>query len=245
MYYQNSTNNPHLLYNIYEDSAHSKIVSSTTYGGIPLRKKVILPSGSTTQELTFPVYVKINSGQSVTAGEYIADFASTSAILNWISSSECSTRTPKDWQGAKINDFTIKATVVNSCKIEVPANIDFGEKSITDTNLTGNTNINVTCSKDHPYHIGLTTKNINNKEGRGSMRQASGSDTIEYVLRKERGSRGERWGDSGNTAKAQGSRQFTGTGTQQSHPVYATIANIPSNVSAGEYQDTVTVNVYY
>lgn len=234
-----------LNYNIYTDSQHTKIAFTTAFGSIDqeriLYTTVPFIAGQQSGNNKIYAYVKISPDQTPQAGEYIGDFTQNSSSIVY-QPVNCRDRNYRA-DSTKINNFTIKAKVINSCKIDVPANIDFGEKSVKDQNLIGQTNINVTCSKDHPYQIGLTSKYGDNK-GRGKMQHITGSDTIDYSLRHSSSS-SDLWGDSGNTAQTQGSHQFIGTGTQQGHAVYATISNIQPNVSAGEYRDTVTVNVYY
>lgn len=234
-----------LAYNIYTDPQYTQIAFTNAFlgGSIPeriLHTTVPFVAESLSGSGKIYAYVKIPQ-QTAAAAEYTGNFSQNSSSII-ISKTDCRKMRVSDT--TKINNFSIKATVINSCKIEVPANINFGEKSIKDRSLLGQTSINVTCSKDHPYYIGLTSK-YGNAQGRGKMKHQTGSDTIDYSLRRSSSFTGQLWGDSGNTAQTQGSVQFTGTGTRQSHPVYATISNIPPNVSAGEYQDTVTVNVYY
>lgn len=231
-----------LAYNIYTDAAGRHIVFSATYRADPSRipyTTVTIPQWRSSANGKINLYVKVPVGQNVAAGTYTADFTQNSTTV-YVRDSDCRGSTGK---GENSLPFTLKADVVKYCKIDKPNNIDFGEKSVKDQNLIGQTNINVTCSKDHPYQIGLTSKYGDNK-GSGKMKHITGSDTIDYSLRQSSSS-SDLWGDSGNTAQTQGSRQFIGTGTQQGHAVYATISNIQPNVSAGEYRDTVTVKVYY
>lgn len=233
-----------LDYNIYTDPQHTHIAFTRSRGNVTdnniLHTAITFADRQQSGSGKIYAYVKIPV-QTAAAAEYIGDFTQNSSAVI----SRTHNCRDKNYGGDinGVNDFIIKAKVINSCKIDVPANIDFGEKSVKDQNLIGQTNINVTCSKDHPYQIGLTSKYGDNK-GRGKMKHITGSDTIDYSLRQSSSS-SDLWGDSGNTAQTQGSRQFIGTGTQQGHAVYATISNIQPNVSAGEYRDTVTVNVYY
>lgn len=247
VYPRHANNGSNLLaYNIFTDPQHNKIAFTNAYLAGSDRDRILyttvqLTAGQREGSGKIYAYVKIDD-QAAAPAEYIADFSNNSSGVVASSNADC--RTARRSDTTKINNFMIKAKVIKSCKIDVPSNIDFGEKSVKDQNLIGQTNINVTCSKDHPYQIGLTSKYGDNK-GSGKMKHITGSDTIDYSLRHSSSFTGLLWGDSGNTAQTQGSRQFIGTGTQQGHTVYATISNIQPNVSAGEYRDTVTVNVYY
>lgn len=192
-------------------------------------------------------YVKIEPGQNVpaSADPYTANFSHGSVAVKVGEIGDC--RKDRGGWSSDLKDiggFAMQVTVINSCKIEAPDNIDFGDQSIRSKNMIGRTAVRVNCPKDTPYTVGLSSK-YGDKTGNGKMKHKNGTALIPYALRASASQNGEYWGDSGNVDQPRGSRKFIGTGTQEVHPVYATIADIPADTPAGDYEDTVTVNVYY
>ena len=139
--------------------------------------------------------------------------------------------------------FQVLITVAKACSVVAGAGskIDFGTVDSSDTNLSGSSNISVTCSKTTPYNIGLLPSN-NSTTGAGVMSPASGSDTVSYQLRSVSAT-GSVWGSTATSTAVGNGVAGTGTGAAQTIPVYATVAS--ANVTPGTYSDTVTVQVNY
>lgn len=241
-----------LAYNIYTDPAYTHIAYSNTYlsGSAPER---ILYTPVTVQAMTnsaqgkMYAYVKVEPSQNLpsSVSPYTANLSNGSVALKVGKGGDCR-RDKIGWTTAlnKIGGFAMQATVVNSCTVEAPDNIDFGERSVSAKNMVGQTAVRVNCPKDTPYTIGLSSK-YGDKTGNGQMKHKNGNALIPYALRDSASQSGAYWGDSGNVEQTRGSRKFNGTGATAVHPVYATIADIPADTPSGDYEDTVTVNVYY
>ncbi len=140
--------------------------------------------------------------------------------------------------------FQVLITVAKACSVTAgsASNIDFGSVSSSATGLTANSNISVTCSKSTPYNIGLLPSN-NSTTGAGVMSPAvAGPDTVAYQLRSVSAT-GPVWGSTATPTAVGNGVAGTGTGTAQTIPVFATVAN--ANVTPGNYADTVTVQVNY
>jgi spore coat protein U-like protein len=139
--------------------------------------------------------------------------------------------------------FQVLITVAKACSVVAGpgSKIDFGTVDSSATNLSGNSNISVTCSKTTPYNIGLLPSN-NSTTGAGVMSPASGSDTVAYQLRSVSAT-GAVWGSTATSTAVGNGVAGTGTGAAQTIPVYATVAS--ANVTPGAYSDTVTVQVNY
>ncbi|WP_373755492.1 spore coat U domain-containing protein [Neisseria sp.] len=238
-----------LEYNIYTDPAYTHIVYSNTYlrGTEPNRilyTPVTVPANTNVATAKMYAYVKIAPNQSIPpAGIYENNISSGSIAVKIGKSGDCR-KDISGWNPSKIGGTIMQATVVSSCKIEAPDNIDFGEQSIRSKNMVGQTAVRVNCPKNTPYAIGLSSK-YGEKTGNGQMKHKSGTALIPYALRDSASQNGAHWGDSGNVEQPRGSRKFNGTSATAVHPVYATIADIPADTPAGDYEDTVTVNVYY
>ena len=69
------------------------------------------------------------------------------------------------------------------------------------------------------------------------------ADTVAYQLRSTAGMSGTIWGNTATSISVGNGVAGTGTGSDQNHTIYATLAS--ANAAAGNYQDTVTVTGNY
>lgn len=125
--------------------------------------------------------------------------------------------------------FQVKIEVVSTCAISA-TDIDFGQvnSGITATDKTGN--LNVTCTSQTPYSVGLSSS--------GKMTHTTDStSSIAYKLFKASSDIAE-WDNDNNLYSA------TGSGIVQTIPVVAKLSG-STNVRAGNYADTVTATVTY
>ncbi|WP_109292293.1 Csu type fimbrial protein [Acinetobacter baumannii] len=126
------------------------------------------------------------------------------------------------------SDFKVKLEVLSTCAINA-TDIDFGSvnSDVAPNDKTGT--LNVTCTNQTPYRVGLS--------GSGKMtHETDSSSTIAYQLFQNSGDK-EQW-DNNN--------QYTGIGSGdvQAISVFAKVSG-SSNVRAGKYSDTVTATVTY
>ncbi|NNH37000.1 spore coat protein U domain-containing protein [Acinetobacter sp. NIPH 2377] len=125
--------------------------------------------------------------------------------------------------------FQVKIEVVSTCAISA-TDIDFDQvnSGVTATDKTGN--LNVTCTSQTPYRVGLS--------GSGKMTNTADSNSsVAYQLFKASSDTAE-WNNDNNQYSA------TGSGTVQAIPVVAKLSG-STNVRAGNYADTVTATVTY
>ena len=142
-------------------------------------------------------------------------------------------------------NFNITLTVQKVCSVTAGAGslIALGTQPSTATNVLGNSNISVTCSKTTPYYIGLAPSN-SSTTGSGTMAgTGSNTDTIAYKLSSTVGPTGTVWGNTATSTTVGNGVAGTGTGTAQSLTVYATAPSV--NFTPDSYTDTITVNVNY
>lgn len=127
--------------------------------------------------------------------------------------------------------FKVTITVKESCKIDSTSDVNFAEiDRSTNVDQTAQGKLNITCTKDTPYQVGLA--------GSGKMSNtADASSTIAYDLFKDADYK-QVWNNSDNLSAQ------TGSGTSQTLPVYAKLAG-DTNAKAGNYLDTVTATVTY
>ncbi|WP_182407628.1 spore coat U domain-containing protein [Psychrobacter sp. GP33] len=191
-----------------------------------------------------PITVSLIPGEKngqVKQGIYTNNFNGSHAELTIDSSSD--SRIP---DCSKISDkrvqfsFKVKATVISSCVINAAPDIKLGNNIAGTTDITGNNNIAITCTKDMPYYIGLTPSN-KNTNGAGVMSSTGSLDTISYQLRSKPGMTKNPWGNM--TTNNGNAISDDGSGELESYIVYVTVPN--TDVKPATYSDIVTVTVYY
>lgn len=139
---------------------------------------------------------------------------------------------------AETGEMGVQATVTETCDVVAGSDIDLGNIVAGATGTTGETAtaIKVNCSNLTAYNLGLST--LNNGVMLGGN---EGAEQIPYQM----------FSNSDNTTvwgNTVGTNTVTGTGdgmltTPQEHNLYIT-ANA-TDVSAGTYNDTITVTVTY
>lgn len=137
------------------------------------------------------------------------------------------------------DSMNINMTIVDECTIEKTTAMDFGSKGIIDSNIDETSQIDVICTKDTPYTVGLSAGD--GKDASMASRQMTGgsSDTITYALYRD-ATRTQIWGktigaDTGS---------YTGNGKRQTLTVYGRVPPQPSP-TPGSYSDVVTVSLEY
>ena len=198
---------------------------------------------------TFPLVSGANSISTLVPGVYTSTFNSGNntcwrAAYGTSVNAACSNG--NDNSGIQSIAFTVTADIKHQCKIKgAIADIDFGTQSGTATNLQGSTALTVQCTRTTPYYIGLLPGN-GNTAGAGLMygqAPLTAADTVAYQLRSTAGMSGTIWGNTATSISVGNGVAGTGTGSDQNHTIYATLAS--ANAAAGNYQDTVTVTVNY
>ena len=146
-------------------------------------------------------------------------------------------------QAATQFPFTVQAKVIPSCIINSASDIELGSKPANLININGNSAINVTCTNNATYHIGLSPSNVN-KDGAGLMTQAPGnSNGVPYQLRSTAGDGGTIWGNTATSENVGNVVKGTGSGAPENHTVYVTVPSL--DFTPGTYSDVVTISVHY
>ena len=141
-------------------------------------------------------------------------------------------------QNTQTTTFRVSATVSAVCDVTA-TDLSFGAyTSNTGTPLLGTTVVKVTCTPNSSYNIGL---NAGTSPGAtvNTRKMVAGANILNYQLYRD-ASRSEIWGNTVGVDAVSGS----GTGLATDHTVFG---SVPAKqvVPAGEYQDTITVSVYY
>lgn len=142
-------------------------------------------------------------------------------------------------QAATTDTFDVKITITNECNISTaPTDIDFGSNSsqaAADITATGTFEVN--CTPNASYTLGLDGGEAGDVNAR---MMSSGSETIAYQLYQDAGYTTP-WGLAGSDRLG-----GTGTGSPVTHTIYGRVAHGANiNVPAGNYDDTVTLDVTF
>lgn len=124
--------------------------------------------------------------------------------------------------------FNVKLSVLESCSLSKPNDIDFGPVLFSDLkNQSSSTTLNVACTFGTTYSL--------NMWGGGNLKTTSNStSSIPYKIE---------FNNSGSGLSKMS--DLTGTGANQSYTIAATLLGNNTNVVAGDYSDTVTAQISY
>jgi spore coat protein U-like protein len=134
--------------------------------------------------------------------------------------------------------FRVSAKVNAVCEVTA-TDLDFGDYTAqSGTPLLGTTLLRTTCTPNTTYNIGL---NEGTSPGAtvNQRKMVAGAQALNYQLYSD-ASRTTIWGNTTGTDTVTG----VGSGIAQDHTVFG---SIPASqvIPAGDYQDTITVRVYY
>ncbi len=140
--------------------------------------------------------------------------------------------------------FEVRLEIQAACSVLAGAgsDIDLNAHSSTATDLAGSSEITVNCSPNTPYFIGLAPSN-NAVNGAGVMTLAGGGDAVPYQLRSAVGTSGTIWGNTATSSAVGNGVAGTGSGADQTIPVYVTVPS--ANYTPGNYSDVVQVAVNF
>lgn len=150
--------------------------------------------------------------------------------------------TTSAWAETKTTTFNVLLTITKACNFTTAASdVNFGSQLSTATNVQNLGNLYVTCTKGTGYDIGLsagtgTSATVTARKMKGLT--AGNTDEVPYALYRE-SNRTDNWGDTVGTDTVAG----TGTGAEQTVPVYGTVPS--ANFRADSYKDVITATVTY
>jgi len=134
--------------------------------------------------------------------------------------------------------FRVSATVQAVCEVTA-TDLAFGTYTAQGgTPLQATTLLRATCTPNTTYNVGL---NEGTSPGAtvNARKMVSGSQALNSQLYSD-SARSKVWGNTTGTDTVTG----VGTGTAQDHTVFGAVP-AAQVVPAGDYQDTITVRVYY
>jgi len=134
--------------------------------------------------------------------------------------------------------FGVTLQISADCAVAPSATLNFGIQGVLVADVTGTTTVNVTCTADLPYQIGLDGGTTAGGDTTTRL-MTDGTDTVTYRLFQD-AARTVNWG---NTAGAD-TLASTGTGSGQTFSVYGVLP-AQTTPPAGIYSDTVGVTVTF
>lgn len=227
--------------------------SSRNYSDGSEYKTVVNVPGLRTTSFNVPIQISLSSGyNNVNAppGIYTNNFIGGSTAMSYDvdglfgGNINCSNKPLEP----NIFPFKAQANVIKDCKVTTASDINLGKQSANESNIPGNGNIGVTCTKTTPYNIGLapmTPSPNGNTNGEGLLNgTGSNTDKLPYQLRSTPGPSGTKWGNNGSTiGTLTNGVTGTGSGSEQLKNVYVTVPS--ADFKPDNYSDTVTIHVNY
>ena len=139
--------------------------------------------------------------------------------------------------GTLLTTYTLDATIEIPDQCRITANdLDFGTQSTPLAQTDSNTFIDVRCTNESPFSVGL---NDGLHASGGSRRMSDGSNFVSYGLFQD-AARSVDWDNTTNRKNDVG----LGTGTSIMMTVYGRIPAAPLAIP-GDYTDTITVDVQF
>lgn len=139
--------------------------------------------------------------------------------------------------------FTVSANIAATCAVSVAGNIS----GLTNTNNTGSTTMNLTCTNTTPWTVGLV--GVNNSDNT-TFRMYDGDNYIAYTIAAT-SSDADVTGKPSQVGSTVPTR-IVGTGTGVAQPVTLTVTARTTGADSLElaepgdsYVDTVTATIYY
>lgn len=208
-----------------------------------------------------PFYAKINAGQNVSPGRYTADksfkvkwyysvpafaFIGVGTFFESPGFNRGGLITAFNWGAGSDATLNLYIDVSADCRISTNA-VNFGTSPFADVFTPVQTSLGVRCSVFTPYHVGLNNGLYPQTGNQRAMKASNSNNFLHYEIYKNATT--ERWGGSGNE-RWSSLEATTNPGqhntNQQGFSFTAKVleTNSPS-LPAGNYSDTITVNVEF
>jgi spore coat protein U-like protein len=208
-----------------------------------------------------PFYAKINAGQNVSPGRYTADksfkvkwyysvpelaFAGIGSFFESPGFRRPGLFTDQNWGTGVDANLNLYIDVSPDCRISTNA-VNFGTSPFADVFTPVQTSLGVRCSVFTPYHVGLNNGLYPQTGNQRAMKASNSNNFLRYEIYKNATT--ERWGSNVNE-RWSSLEATTNPGqhntNQQGFSFTAKVldTNSPS-LPAGNYSDTITVNVEF
>lgn len=238
----NGTNQ--LIYDLYQDAAHSLAWGSIYSGTTPISLTLAKPALGTTATTSVTVYGQISANQptvptvSNASTVYSQGFGGNQTSLNYgfylLGAPTCASLTAT--QGTF--PFSASATVVNNCNISA-TNVSFAATGVLSNALSATGSITAQCTNGDAFRIALNGGSSGSVSTR-QMQRSGGGGAVNYQLYVD-AAHTSAWGDgTSGTTMVTG----TGTGNQQILSVYGQVP-AQTTPAPGSYSDTITATISF
>ncbi|RYG36563.1 MAG: spore coat U domain-containing protein [Burkholderiales bacterium] len=227
-----------LSYQLFQDSGRSQgwgSLDNTQLGTVPgiIIGNILSGAGSATRT----IYARLYGDSSAAAGTYVSNFSGSQTTFSYSSMLLGASTSCTGFVGNAIvrPEFTVTASPQPTCTIST-TDLDFGVKGVLNAAITGQSSLGIACTQGASWSIVLDGGASGNTAARRMTSPAG--DNVSYNLYRD-AARTSVWGASAAT-QATG----TGTGNQQSVPVFGTVPAQPTP-KPGVYSDRVVATIRY
>ncbi|SEP84136.1 Spore coat protein U (SCPU) domain-containing protein [Faunimonas pinastri] len=234
-----------LSYELFTDQARTQIWGSggnASVGVPPLLILSVPTSGSATADAT--IYGRVAGNQNLPVGNYTSSFgaADTPFVYGTISVNVggCALTLALGYSGSA--SFSVNETLAGGCSV---GSSDLGFPNTTDLtrdDIAAQAAISVKCTATTPYSVALGMGSGGGTDpAQRRMKRTGGTETIAYGLYKD-AAHHVPWGSTTGSDTLDGQ---TGSGLNQSIPVYGLVKKAPATPPPGSYSDDVAISINY
>lgn len=236
-------NNSIMNFSLFSDPSLSNIITSAN----PLQATFNTETSAKVSR-SMTVYAQTLAKQTTLfPGPYFLQqqvFMTVNSVEGSTAPANCITPVEADISSTDQIPYTSRASVSAHCSVTTTGSLELGSVAASTSATSGSSAnlINVTCTNDTPYNIGLSPSN-GDKNGAGVMKGSGGnSDLVPYQLQSD--ANGKVWGNNGSTYSTLTNGVLgQGTGAVQSHTVHVIVPS--ADFKPDTYSDIVTINVNY
>jgi spore coat protein U-like protein len=229
-----------LVYNIYRNAAYTTVWGSYTWGLPPIPPTInITLNGAGNGTASRIVRARVPLGQGgLPVGPYASSFAGAQTRINYAysTSGNCTTISSLNLNPTQ-TPFTVSAIAGGVCTVTA-TDLDFGTRTLLNSNADATNTISVRCPTGTPYQIGLDGGQAGASQP-DQREMTNGTDSIVYGIYSN-AARTTGWGDTIGTNTVGG----TGSGAFQNYTAYGRIAP-QTTPPADTYDDAIVVTVTY
>lgn len=230
-----------LHYTLYSDAARTQVLGPEG-GGYPVYTTTLtVPNGQGQVMLNLPVYGRASAPAGAAAGSYQAQFTGGTLRYAWSTNGPDPASCTQPNGMTTVTAFSTSATVANSCVVSIGTTaLDFGSTAPLPAGaVDASSTITLSCPPNVSWQLGLD----NGQNALGTQRRMAGpgGDHVAYELYRD-SARTQRWG---NTLGVDTYPKPTAQTNPLSLTVHGRVQAGQTDVTPGNYQDTLTVTLTY
>lgn len=230
-----------MTFNLFSDPSLSNTITSTNSLQATFNTET-----STKISRSMTVYAQTLAKQTTLfPGPYFLQqqvFMTVNSVAGSTAPANCTTPVEADTSSTYKIPYTSRASVNAHCSVTTTGSFELGSVAASTSATSGSSVnlINVTCTNDTPYNIGLSPSN-GDKNGAGVMRGTDGESKLPYQLQSD--ANGTVWGNTATASAVGNGVAGKGNGAVQANTVYVTVPS--TDVKPDHYADIVNISVNY